>query len=219
LKPSDALDLHLPTDLVGITYGTYDGDRRDLSWQQATGPFCNKVRRKIESEGFRRKQQHERLDNLAVAYACCEWIPDKDPYADVPRWKQKNRIFDKMIDECRREPPNKGLLTAQSLDALSDPKLDYIANKIRIFASIEASPESSDVDLILAVPLSNLPDGNARIRALYAATKVAEAFQTEPKIQRLTDWQSITSEEHYVRDAQQLLRESLARAKATKKRP
>jgi hypothetical protein len=219
LIPQGASDLHLPTDLIGITYGTYDANRRDGAWQQATGPFCTKVRKKIESGGFRREKPHERLDNLAVAYACCEWISDKEPYASVERWKRKNQIFDEMIEECTREPPNKGLLAAERLDALSIPTLDYVASKMRVFASIDARPEPSDVDLILAVQLSNLPDGNARIRALYAATKVAEAFQTEPKIQRLASWLPVASGEHYVRDAQQRLRDSLARSQATKKHP
>jgi hypothetical protein len=213
LVPQGAPDLHLPTDLIGITYGTYDADRRDRSWQQATGPFCTKVRLKIESEGFRRKKQHERLDNLAVAYACCAWIPDREPFAGVPRWQRKNQIFDQMIEECTREPPNKELLAAQGLDVLLDPALDYLASKIRIFASIEARPEPADVDRVLAIRLNNLPDGNARIRALYAATKVVDAFQTEPKIQRLTDWLSVASEEPYVRDAQTILRDRLARAR------
>ena len=86
----DASDLHLPTDLKGITYGTYDTNRRDREWRQATGPFCTEVRRKIESEGLRRKEQHERLDNLAIAYACCEWIPDN--YVGVKRWDRKRQI-------------------------------------------------------------------------------------------------------------------------------
>jgi hypothetical protein len=199
--------------LKGVTYGTYDTNRRDGALRQATGPFCTEVKRKIEGEGFRRKEQHERLDKLAVAYACCVWIPDKEPYAGVPRWQRKDQIFDKMIEECRREPPNKGWLVAQSLDILSIPALDYIASKMRIFAAIEARPELSDVDLILGVPLNNLPDGNARIRALYAATTVAKAFQTKPAIQRLTKWQVTASGEHWVRDAQKRLLDSLKGAK------
>ena len=216
LVPEDASDLHLPSDLKGITYGTYDTNRRDGALRQATGPFCTEVKTKIESEGFRRKEQHSRLDNLAVTYACCEWIPDTGPYTDVPRWQQKNQIMNKMIEECGREPPNKRALAAQSLEALSDQKLDYMASKIRVFAAIAAKPELSDIDLILAIPLINLPDGNARIRALYAATDVANKFQTKPAIHRLTELLSIPSKEHYVKDAQTRIRESLARAKASK---
>jgi adenylate cyclase len=44
--------------------------RRDREWRQATGP--------------------ERLDNLAIAYACCEWIPDN--YVGVKRWDRKRQI-------------------------------------------------------------------------------------------------------------------------------
>jgi hypothetical protein len=215
LVPQDFSDLHLPTDLSGITYETYDAKRRDGDLRQATAPFCRNVRKKVESEGFRRKKQHARLDNLAVAYACCEWIPDKEPYAGVKRGERKNQIFDEIVEECRREPPNKLLLASHGLDVLSDPAVDYIASKIRVFASIDARPELSDVDLILGIRLSNLPDGNARIRSLYAARKVADAFQNEPKLQGLRAWQSIASTEHYVRDAQKLLLQSLDRAKST----
>jgi hypothetical protein len=179
--------------------------------------FCTRVRRKIESDGFRRKEQHGRLDNLAVAYACCEWIPDHEPKDGVPRWQRENQIFERMIEECRGEPHNKEWLARQNLDVLFTPTLDYLASKMRVFAAIEARPEPSDVDLILEIPLVNLPDGNARIRALYAATAVADAFQTNPAIHKLTNWQSVNSREHYVRDAQKLLLESLARAKKSQK--
>jgi hypothetical protein len=144
LIPQDGLDLHLPSDLSGITYGAYDTKRRDGEWQQATAPFCTEVRKKIEAGGFRPKKQHERLDNLAIAYACCEWIPDKQPYGGVERWRRKDQIFDEMIEECRREPPNKKSFAAQNLGILADLALDYLANNIRVFASIEARPERSD---------------------------------------------------------------------------
>jgi hypothetical protein len=124
-----------------------------------------------------------------------------------------------MIEECKLEPPNKRLLATESLDVLSDLKLSHIASKMRIFAAIEASPERSDIALILAVPLADLPDGIARIRAIDAARKVADAFQSESKMQALARWQEIASPVREVQDAQKRLLESLARAKATKKHP
>lgn len=46
--PRHQENLHLPTDLAGITPGSYDdGVRDDL--RSALGPFCNKVRRQINS--------------------------------------------------------------------------------------------------------------------------------------------------------------------------
>jgi len=40
----DNAKMHLPTDILGVTGGTYDPNRQDSSLQAATGPFCNQVR-------------------------------------------------------------------------------------------------------------------------------------------------------------------------------
>ena len=40
--------IHLPTDLLGMTAGSYDERRRDNDLQAAVGPFCTKVRNKIK---------------------------------------------------------------------------------------------------------------------------------------------------------------------------
>lgn len=48
--PSDT-DLHLPTDLLGITPGKFDSNREDGSMQAATGPVSNQIRQKIKKLG------------------------------------------------------------------------------------------------------------------------------------------------------------------------
>ncbi len=49
--PSNA-DLHLPTDLLGITPGKYDIGREDKSLQAATGPVCHQIRLQIKKLGI-----------------------------------------------------------------------------------------------------------------------------------------------------------------------
>lgn len=44
-------DLHLPTDLLGITPGTYETQRSDGSMQAATGPVCHQIRTQIRTLG------------------------------------------------------------------------------------------------------------------------------------------------------------------------
>jgi hypothetical protein len=55
--PQGQPDMHLPTDLTGITPGKYDSKRSDGRIEAALGPFCNQVRKQIQRLGCR-----ERLD-------------------------------------------------------------------------------------------------------------------------------------------------------------
>lgn len=48
IKPRN-VDLHIPTDLLGINSGSYDPDREDQNLQAALGPFCNQVREKLKA--------------------------------------------------------------------------------------------------------------------------------------------------------------------------
>ncbi|WP_082605542.1 TIR domain-containing protein [Curvibacter sp. PAE-UM] len=51
LIPDNITDLHLPTDLLGITPGKYEGSRSDTNLQAATGPVCNQIRNQIKKIG------------------------------------------------------------------------------------------------------------------------------------------------------------------------
>lgn len=42
------VDLHLPTDLLGITPGKYDSNREDGRMQAATGPVSNEIRQIVK---------------------------------------------------------------------------------------------------------------------------------------------------------------------------
>ncbi len=42
--PRNEDNLHLPSDLIGFTAGTYDNKREDENLKAALGPFCNNLR-------------------------------------------------------------------------------------------------------------------------------------------------------------------------------
>jgi Predicted nucleotide-binding protein containing TIR-like domain len=50
LVPSET-DLHIPTDLIGITPGKYEVNRSDGSMQAATAPACHQIRNQIKKLG------------------------------------------------------------------------------------------------------------------------------------------------------------------------
>ncbi|TZF98426.1 hypothetical protein FW781_00400 (plasmid) [Chryseobacterium panacisoli] len=52
VAPKKSKDFHLPSDLAGITYGTYNAERDDENMLAALGPFCNQIRRKIKDFSY-----------------------------------------------------------------------------------------------------------------------------------------------------------------------
>ena len=51
VAPKANEDLRIPTDLAGITSGTFDPKRKDKNLEAALGPFCNQVRNQIRRRG------------------------------------------------------------------------------------------------------------------------------------------------------------------------
>jgi tetratricopeptide (TPR) repeat protein len=52
VMPDNVADLHLPSDLVGLTPAKYEGARTDGNMQAATGPACQSIRQQIKKLGL-----------------------------------------------------------------------------------------------------------------------------------------------------------------------
>lgn len=51
LVPKNHDDFHLPTDLLGVTFASFDPNREDEIWRAAVAPACHKILRLIEQQG------------------------------------------------------------------------------------------------------------------------------------------------------------------------
>jgi tetratricopeptide (TPR) repeat protein len=51
LAPEGSSELRIPTDLIGLTPGTFETNRSDGNYQAATGPACHQIQERIERLG------------------------------------------------------------------------------------------------------------------------------------------------------------------------
>lgn len=64
----DHRELHLPTDILGITPATFNSNRIDENLRAAIGPACNKIRTSIKKLGvFRRSNTKDDVSNLYIS--------------------------------------------------------------------------------------------------------------------------------------------------------
>lgn len=110
VAPREQADLHLPTDLIGMTPGTYETDRTDESLQAATGPVCNDIRRTITKLGALSREggspqtpQHSdgstSSGNIVEDQARSEATESRDKSGeDMPEWM--NLYFADKYDEA-----------------------------------------------------------------------------------------------------------------------
>lgn len=84
----DGCDLHLPTDLLGITPGVYNPHREDGRLQAATGPACNQIREAmkklpiISSTDIKKESDESKEKNTETN---SEWLSDlfDDNYSEA----------------------------------------------------------------------------------------------------------------------------------------
>lgn len=66
IMPRDVEDIHFPTDIIGITPGCFDSNRRDGNLQASLGPACNKIRKSIKKIGIRKNGSFAKNEALVA---------------------------------------------------------------------------------------------------------------------------------------------------------
>lgn len=129
------VEVHLPSDLLGLTAGTYDSSRPVGEIRTALLPFCNDVIIRVKSLGNRALSDYEKIVGLAYRYEECGFIDEMNI-----RVTRKEHIFSEMVLSCRNLMVSKRRLISS----------DSTGFLVALSASILANPEIDDPNLLLS---------------------------------------------------------------------
>jgi hypothetical protein len=170
-----SVEVHVPTDLAGMTRGFYDDTRTDGNDDSAVLTFSNQVKKQVQLDGLFNGASSEELRELVVRFDCCQsWIENEDK-----RVATKRDISAKIEDFCKNHPLNKHRLLAQRRTGY------YLA----LLASIRFRPEGRDWELILKIDTKHLPPGFAYFKLVEAIEALkGNGKVTATELKRLHDW-------------------------------
>jgi hypothetical protein len=161
-----SVEVHIPTDLAGMTLGFYNDTRVDGNYDGAVLTFCNQVKQRIGSLGLFQGTVYDQLRELIISFECSNWITE-----DGKRVDRKRVICANMEGFCRAYPPNKyRLLGLSSQGAIA-----------MLLVAIKLKPQEQDIGIIRQIPRASLPHGFMLsklfevTRALKTAGKVTAA--------------------------------------------
>jgi hypothetical protein len=81
-----SVEVHVPTDLAGMTRGFYDDTRTDGNDDAAVLTFSNQVKKQVLQDGLFKGASSEELRDLVVRFECCQlWVEDEDKRVTIKR--------------------------------------------------------------------------------------------------------------------------------------
>lgn len=84
IAPRGNDDLHLPTDLLGLTPGSYDPDRQDGNMVAALGPACNRIRKSMKLLGSVKPSALTPVHETPISQPLCE--DENDCISIIQSW-------------------------------------------------------------------------------------------------------------------------------------
>jgi hypothetical protein len=170
-----SVEVHIPTDLAGMTLGFYDDQRTDGNDDAAVLTFSNQVKKQVRQDGLFRGSSSEELRDLVVRFECCQsWIKD-----EAERVATKKTISADIEGFCKNHPLNKHRLLVQRRTGY------YVA----LLATIRFRPDDRDWELILKLDPGRLPPGFVYYKLIEAIEALKAANKATPdQLKQLQAW-------------------------------
>jgi hypothetical protein len=163
--------VHVPTDLLGMTLGSYEDVRSDGNYLSAVNSFCSDVETQIEKLGL--FKGGDKLRELIVKFETLDYIGDPDN-----KLKHKRNVAAEIQSFCANNPTNKHRLLAE-----------HRASYIPLFSAIMARPETGDGDLLLKIDYRYLPPHFAYYWLLNAIEAIIDkGCCSKPQLTAVREW-------------------------------
>lgn len=174
--PRNQKDFHLPTDLLGLTYLTFDSERSDRNLQAALGPTCTQIRKSMERLGStslldkKRREESEHL--LKVVRRIVELHQPSFSDVIINDWTLVHSIDEKGTGHLHEE---------FTIIPLADPLYFYLMESNFIEAEHKSNIEITARNVEDGVPLSLLELGRSQSIASYAVVLDPPATKEKPQ--------------------------------------
>jgi hypothetical protein len=170
-----SVEVHIPTDLAGMTLGFYDDQRADGNDDAAVLTFSNQVKKQVRTGGLFTGSSSEELRDLVVRFECCQsWIDD-----EPKRIAMKKKINGDMEGFCKNHPLNKQRLLVQKRTGYN----------LALLAAIRSRPDDRDWELIMKIEPHKLPPGFAYFKLIEAIEALKTSGNvTADQLTQLHNW-------------------------------
>ena len=98
VMPNARQEVHLPTDLTGITTTTYNSQRRDGNLKAALGPAVNRIRDAIQKNGVIKKAINSQLIEQIDIIGLSAFYSSRDDYG---KYRASASSIDKYINQAQ----------------------------------------------------------------------------------------------------------------------
>lgn len=159
--PRGCPNLHLPSDLAGITAGAYDADRKDKNLRAALGPACQAIKSSLSALGARRS-------SLVAGGGTTTSAPDPTPASHTIVTDGRNtavaaalRTFIEEADAIRSQVVAKAI-------SHEDAEVPLVRWKIKVCRFLDRTVGVADAKSFLALYTShNATTGDQHFRSAY----------------------------------------------------